>query len=267
MDKSLISQLEKWHISDQEWQSALQSDERICYIHNHQNQMFWLKKQAPARGYWRYKALNLFSRLAGIPLIKSVPQYGGQTALNTEARRITSLASKGIVVPELLIQQPGFLLLSHLGDSLIIQFKDPNTSQGRKRALLTACLQAINSVHQKNQHLSQAFVRNMVQVSEEPLIIGFIDFEDDPKTVMSLPEAQARDLLLFVDSVARFFLQDRVYFQQAITRFLAGHDPQMVRTLKETTNKLQWVTRMPFQSLLGHDYEKLKLALLAMKTV
>ena len=267
METSLDNKLVSLGINKADWDEALSCEGRICLVSAKNGTTYWLKKKAPARGFWRYKALNLISRLMRLPLLKAVPQKGNTAALATEAQRIKTLSAHGITVPELIWQDKGFLLLSHIGGSVVLQFKAQPNNTEKKRALLTACLNAINNVHQKNQHLSQAFVRNMVQVSQHPLHIGFIDFEDDPIRVMSLAEAQARDLLLFVDSVARFFLKDIAFFRQAIVQFMQQHDQEVIDLLSLTAHKLQWVTKLPFQKALGHDYEKLKLGLMALRDI
>ncbi len=95
--------------------------------------------------------------------------------------------------------------------------------------------------------------------------VAFIDFEDDPMSVMNLAQAQARDVLLLVNSTARFFVGDQAFFNDSIHDFIADHDPAMVTALRMTANRLQWLSRIPFQGLFGHDYQKLKTGILALK--
>lgn len=247
------------------WTEAMASKERIIPIKTQEKQLLWLKKQAPARGYWRYRALNFFTRVMRLPLLKAVPQLGGQVALDTERQRLTALHQAGIFVPKVMAHGSGWLLIADQGVSVVAQFKNSDVAHADKQALLTACLRAIKAVHKKGQYLSQAFVRNMVQIRPDDLDMGFIDFEDDPMAVMTLAEAQARDLLLFVDSVARFFLKDTAFFEAQIAQFIEGHDEEVVALLVTTAKRLQWITKVPFQNLLGHDYQKLKLALLALR--
>lgn len=227
-------------------------------------QRYWLKKSAPNRGFWRYQALNLLSLLSRLPLLKAVPQQGGRVALNTEIRRIKQLSKAGIEVPKLVAQAADWLLLQDLGNSAVVFFKDSTIAESQKQSLLHACLQTMRSLHNEQLYLSQAFVRNMVVIKQQPWHIGFIDFEDDPLEVMDLAQAQARDLLLFVDSVARFFMHDQAFFKDCIGDFLYGHNPQVKQWLHQTVVRLNWVTRVPLQRYLGHDYQKLKMGLLAL---
>lgn len=247
-----------------EWQEAMNSAERVVEL-KAGNTVFWLKKAAPPRGYWRYRALNFFSWLLRLPLLKAVPQPGGSIAIQNGVMRIETLSSLGQLVPELVAFDNNWLLIKHAGTSIIDAMKHPETSQAHKQKLFNACLIAIKQLHFKGQYLSQAFIRNMLLHDATTMQVAFIDFEDDPLTVMSLPEAQARDLLLLVNSTARFFVDDTEFFNQSIQQFLTGHDPAMIKALKTTTQRLQWITRIPFQKILGHDYQKLKVGIMSLK--
>jgi len=254
-------------INQEKWKAALESDDRIEKLVSDTRQIYWLKKAAPARGVFRYHALNLFSKLLRTPLLKAVPQEGGQIALDLEVKRINNLSQIGVTVPKIMAISPGWILLKDLGDSIIDDMKKNRQDQLRIRKLFSDCLDAIKYLHLADQYMSQGFVRNMLMVDENKGTIGFIDFEDDPLTVMNLQQAQARDLLLFINSTARFFVKDSEYFQQQIHNFLDGHKPKVIASIRNTNNKLLWITKLPFQKVLGHDYQKLKIGILALKNI
>lgn len=256
--------LDKLTIDQSKWEQALASKERIERITTNNGKVFWLKKSAPARGVFRYYALNLFSKLLRVPLLKAVPQKGGQIALDLEVKRINALSKNSILVPEIVAKDKGWILLKDLGESIIDDFKNNRQDKPRAQKLFTHCLVAIKQLHHKGQYMSQGFARNMLKVSNEPVEIGFIDFEDDPLTVMNLAQAQARDLILFINSTARFFVKDRKFFQHQIHKFLDGHNLDVISNIKKTNDSLLWVTKLPFQKALGHDYQKLKIGILAL---
>lgn len=249
------------------WQDAIDSNERIEAITDLSGQRYWLKKSAPARGYFRYMVLNVFSKLLRTPLLKAVPQKGGQIALDIEIQRIEKLKSNGILVPEIVAFAPGWILLKDLGVSIIDDMKTNRNDQQRIRTLFTTCLMAIKKLHGANQYMSQGFVRNMLMADEINGKVGFIDFEDDPLTVMNLQQAQARDLMLFINSTARFFIKDSEYFKQEIHNFLDGHNEKVIASIKNTNNKMLWITKLPFQKALGHDYQKLKIGIQALSEI
>ncbi|MCF6288688.1 MAG: hypothetical protein L3J53_05555 [Proteobacteria bacterium] len=249
------------------WHKALNSGERIERIKTPTGDVYWLKKSAPARGVFRYYALNFFSKLLKVPLLKAVPQKGDQIALDIEAKRIATLQKNGVLVPKLIAKNPGWILLGNLGESIIDDFKQNQHNTPRVQKLFADCLDAIKQLHEKGQYMSQGFARNMLKVSTNPVKIGFIDFEDDPLTVMSLAQAQARDLILFINSTARFFIQDLEFLQQQIHTFLDGHDPKVINNIKKTNKNLLWLTNLPLQKILGHDYQKFRTGILALKNI
>ncbi len=251
-------------ISDAQWSNAFETDQSVVKIETSTGN-YWLKKAAPARGIFRYHALNLFSKALRLPLLKAVPQPGGEAAILNETIRLTSLAENNINVPKLLAHGKDWLLIEDVGDSIVKQLKAKATTQQQRQHLFSLCLEAIKGVHLNDQYLSQCFVRNMLINQDEEVV--FIDFEDDPRTVMSVPEAQARDLLLFINSTARFFINDQSFFKQQVQRFLKDHDKTMIDTLEHTVKKMRWLTKVPFQQWLGHDYQKLKLGILALQGI
>lgn len=260
--QQLKNVLQQHGISDEQWLSANNDPERVVKIETEKGN-YWLKKAAPARGIFRYYGLNLFSKLLRLPLLKAVPQPGGEAAISNELNRITHLKANHIAVPAVISHDKQWLLIEDAGVSIIKELKSKSVTQQRRQELFAMCLSAIKEVHRKSQYLSQGFVRNMV-LNPHTQEVVFIDFEDDPLEVMSLPDAQARDLLLFVESTARFFIEDQGFFQQQVHNFLDAHEPKMVSSLKQTVERLQWVTKMPFQKWLGHDYDKLKISIMAM---
>lgn len=252
-------------INQDQWQQAMNSTRRIEKINTVEG-AYWLKKAAPARGLFRYHALNFFSWLLRLPLLKAVPQPGGNLAIANEVKRLQTLSKAGILVPRLIAFAEDWLLIEEAGSSIIKPMKQADTSKKTRQQLLKKCLLAIKTLHQQGQYLSQGFVRNML-LDESRGQIAFIDFEDDPLEVMSLAEAQARDLLLLVNSTARFFVNDQTFFHQVIQTFLEDHDKQVIDTLKITTRRMQWISKLPFQKLFGHDYQKLKVGILALKGI
>lgn len=252
-------------IKHDQWQQAMDSKERIEKITTDQG-VYWLKKAAPARGIFRYHALNLFSWLLRLPLLKAVPQPGGTAAIANEIKRLNALQQAGVLVPKIIAHDNDWLLIEDVGVSIVKTLKQQSTKQATRQQLFKQCLQAIKKLHLQKQYLSQGFIRNMLldEVSND---IAFIDFEDDPLQVMSLAEAQARDLLLLVNSTARFFVQDQTFFNHAISEFLQDHDGAMIDALNTTTQRMQWITKIPFQKLFGHDYQKLKVGILALKNM
>lgn len=93
--------------------------------------------------------------------------------------------------------------------------------QGKSDAqflLFTQAIQSIQSIHQKGGYLSEAFARNILV--DEQNQFSFIDFETDPRDVLSLHDCFVRDWLLFIFSTAYHF-----EFEQ-LNAIAASHPPQ-----------------------------------------
>ncbi|MCF6299992.1 MAG: hypothetical protein L3J52_02575 [Proteobacteria bacterium] len=265
--EDIIALQKKLNIEAGQWFKAMKSNERIELIVASDGKKYWLKKATPARGVMRYWALNMFSKIMHLPLLKAVPQPGGYEAIQTEARRLAEMSKAKVLVPAVIHKGSDFLLLSDIGKSLIDEFKSHRNNKNRIRRLFSGCLLAIRQLHDRDMYMSQGFVRNILKTCDEPLEFGFIDFEDDPLQVMSLAEAQARDLLLYVNSTARFFVDDFIFFEKSINTFLDGHKPVVIKHLKNANQKMMWITKIPLQKLFGHDYQKLKTGILALKNL
>jgi hypothetical protein len=160
----------------------------------------WRKRYGPAERQRRMAALRwLADRLQLTPLRPPLP-IGGEAACRTEQAMIARLAALGVRVPEVLASGPAELVLSDLGDTLSSRCK-AEADPVLRAELLQRGFAALADLHRRGGYLSQAFARNLVADGGQ---VGFIDLEEDPLTVMPLVAAQARDLLFYVHSTARF---------------------------------------------------------------
>lgn len=162
----------------------------------------WYKRATRPHPAWRYRLLGAFAERLDIPLARPVRKPGGALGLQIERRRIVELANAGVAVPRILAKGDDWHVLSDCGPSLRTLLKKADSSGQRRLALRT--VEALQAVHEKRQYLSQAFDRNICIGTR----VAFIDFEDDPGEVYSLSEAQARDWLLLLSSMAAHFERD-----------------------------------------------------------
>ena len=227
----------------------------------------WLKKAGPRNGMWGYRVLGALARATRLPVLRPVPNLGGEAAIATEAQRLRDLASRGLRVPEVLAQQPGGLLLAPLGRA-----GQPTPSLGKEiehalpagpqavLALWQEGLHALGYVHATGTSLSQAFARNLVRCPDGT--VGYIDFEDDPAAVLPLAHCQARDALCFVHSTALFLVQAGALAQAqaAWQQWLAGCSPGVRRTLVDTSARLGWLRHLPASRSLGRDLQRARAA-------
>lgn len=231
------------------------------------DEQVWLKKAGARNGLWGYRVLGALARALKLPVLRPVPNLGGEAAIATEARRLRDLAGRGLRVPAVLAQQPGGLLLAHLGRP-----GQPTPSLGDEieqalpagpeavLALWQEGLQALSYVHATGTSLSQAFARNLVRCPDGT--VGYIDFEDDPVAVLPLAHCQARDALCFVHSTALFLVQAGALApaQAAWQQWLEGCSPGVRRTLLDTGTRLGWLRHLPASRRLGRDLQRARAA-------
>ncbi|MDO4696875.1 MAG: hypothetical protein Q4A49_05035 [Neisseria sp.] len=198
----------------------------------------WLRKVGKTVPQWRYVLLGMLSRRLKLGALQPVPNLGGQTALDTEACRLQHFAVLGIPAPKLLAQQKGGLLFSHLGDTTLL-------NELEHAADPIVCWQdglyALAAVHAKGSYLSQAFVRNIIRMPQGN--IGFIDFEDDPGSVMSLENCQIRDWLCYLQSSV-IWLKQRGLMCETVAAW-QNHEallpPEIRRQLYRSTKKIAFL--------------------------
>ena len=68
--------------------------------------------------------------------------------------------------------------------------------------------------------------------------IGFIDLEEDPATMMSLAAAQARDVLFYAHSTARFLADRPGAHATLLSAHLAQETPAVRAEVSHTARKL-----------------------------
>ena len=148
-------------------------------------------------------------------------------------------------MPPLLAVGDRELLLGDLGPTLAMVCRaEPDA--GKRRDLVQLGLDALAAVHARGGYLSQAFARNMTMRDGR---IGFIDLEEDPGTMMSLPAAQARDVLFYAHSTARFLSGQKGEHVRLLQAHLARETPEVRAEVARVASRLCWLS--PLACLFG----------------
>lgn len=160
----------------------------------------WRKTYSDGGPRRRLAAMRWIARrLGAAPLLAPIP-LTPELACRTEQAMIRRLAALGVRVPMLLEVGDRHLVLSDLGPTLAVACRE-EPDPARRQALVAQGFDAILAVHRAGGYLSQAFARNLTLDAQG---IGFIDLEEDPGSIMPAQAAQARDLLFYAHSTARF---------------------------------------------------------------
>jgi hypothetical protein len=176
---------------------------------------------------WLARRLGANALLAPIPL-------GPAEACRTEQAMIRRLAAWGANVPEILHAGEAELLLGDLGPTLSQTCRDETNPRARA-ALVALGLSALLDLHRRGGYLSQAFARNMTLRDGR---VGFIDLEEDPGTMMSRAAAQARDVLFYAHSTARFLADQPGVHAGLLSAHLAEELPAVRAEVAHTARRL-----------------------------
>lgn len=197
----------------------------------------WRKTYDEGRPRRRVAALRWLARRLGANALLPPAPLDAEGACRTERAMIRRLAALGARVPQVLEAGPRELLLSDLGPTLASQCRaEPDA--GRRERMLWCALEAIMRLHARGGYLNQAFARN---ITLDAGGVGFIDLEEDPCTAMPLAAAQARDLLLFAHSTARF-LADRPHAHARMLAWALGREPGAVcAEVAVVAGRLRWL--------------------------
>jgi hypothetical protein len=114
---------------------------------------------------------------------------------------------------------------------------------------------ALVRLHTRGQYLSQGFARNLMvdTASQPPRLAGAIDFEDDPLEVMSLPEAQVRDWLAFLQSTLWLLPTPLAQVDEQIDVWMRLESDQVRDQFLRAARKLGWLRHLPRQRRWGRD--------------
>ncbi|MFD2236258.1 hypothetical protein [Aureimonas populi] len=158
---------------------------------------YWAKRPGTAEGGRWHAAQALLSRTLPLPILRPTVSRGGDAAAGGEAQRIEAFRRAGFHVPDIAARAPGLLILSDIG---------PNLGTVRQHLSAEAFGQVLRMAAET---LGRAHAAGLVHgrpslrdLTYDGRAIGFLDFEEDPRAVMPLASAQARDLWLFFCQLA-----------------------------------------------------------------
>lgn len=229
----------------------------------------WLKRAGPGHRMWRYHLLGAVAVLLRQPVLRPVPNRGGQDAIATEVRRLRQLAGQGLRVPRVLAAQADGFLMAHLAPpgqdapSLANEMQAA-VAQGPQAvlALWRLGLSTLDAVHGSGLCLSQAFARNMVRCADG--VVACIDFEDDPAAALPLDLCQLRDALCYVHSSADYLAQAGALPEARALWRQWQTGPQRTGAFRAelalTVRRLAWLRRLPQGRRWGRDAGRLRAA-------
>ena len=215
-----------------------------------------IKRQRPARATWPLALLNAMARLCGLPCLQAAPQWGDARGQHVELNRLRTLAEAGLPVPAIHHIAADWFAMQRVGqhslESMLQHGPLPAETYWREG------LGLLHAVHRQEQYLSQAFARNLIWHDD---CLYLIDFDDDPAERLTVPQAQARDWLLYLLSCARHLSQPPQQTAQQLHDMLATEPSSVQTALHAVARRLAWLRWLPSQRRpWGRDIVELQAA-------
>jgi len=224
----------------------------------------WVKVPTPYNYYTWHKVQRAVAFLLGNAMLKPTVSIGGAEGLRCEADRLIALKRKGVAVPEVVALTDGWLATEHVGTPLQ-DLLDEETDPAARAALLAEGAKALAGLHQKNEWHGSGQVRDLVLLDAGG--VGFIDFEEDLLPVMTVAEAQARDVLMMLMSAARYAKEESNPLPDMLKAYKAGAPESVWPPLKRIAGVLRGLAALvrPFKDSLGRDAKQALFAIDALK--
>ncbi len=182
----------------------------------------WIKKISFSKQTIWHVLQKVCSTILRAPILRpTVLIAGGEVALKDQADRIRAYADSGFHVPEIIEQGTDFLVLSDLGVTLqmyLNTLQKTHKSQESEELLLRAACE-IARLHNAGYAHGRPHLKDLVY-DETRDLIGFLDLEENPLSVMPQECAYARDMWLFLCSAARYADEDEDLIKRLYQAYL-----------------------------------------------
>ena len=212
----------------------------------------WCKRPEEARS-------NIFTSLHRVldrilpSVMQSTNAVGGMDALRGEAKRLRVFDAAGLPVPKVLQETTEHLILTDCGVQLRGHMR-ANSDGAEKKWLMAQALDVLVAIHQSGHAHGRPFLKDMtLSISKELYVL---DLEEDPVERMSLEDAQARDIYLFLLSCAEFEDDPKTGLTQLLSNYLAeapnGVAPRLIALCK-SLRVWRWIMRGTGSTMLADD--------------
>lgn len=194
-----------------------------------EGQTIWIKRRPTSKRTSWHRLVSLLTYI--IPLATFYPTVATDKSdsLTQEAERLRLFATKGLPVPEVLASTSSYLITSDVGINLQ-QLAEQSTDRGERTALFEKAMSSLANLHQANLCHGRPSLRDMTLQNDK---VFLIDLEENPMAVMSLAQAQARDIWLFFCSVARHCKGDYLVLDHLFQIYANNASPATIAALKQ----------------------------------
>lgn len=171
-----------------------------------EDETIWIKRRPLSKKTVWHRLLSLVTYLIPVPIFYPTVVSDSGSGLLEEASRLRLFAKKGIAVPEIVASTSNYLATKNAGFTLQKYLEQANSTEDKLR-LLKMAFDALIQLHLAQLCHGRPFLRDMTLHDNN---VFLLDLEENPLAVMSLEQAQARDIWLFLNNAARYCLDKNV---------------------------------------------------------
>ena len=221
---------------------------------------YWIKISLKSQKNTWHRLQNCFAILFRVPLLRATVSSSGDEGLSAECRRLERIAKRGVLVPKVVAQKPGWILLSDIGPCLYDQLNETDN----KRDMLLLAARSMSKLHQANGWHGTGQLRDMIFADGQ---IGYIDFEENVGEAMETSAAQARDVLRFLISAVRYDTGDGQLLESLLHAYKEDAPKNVWPQIKTALKLMRPFACLlkPFQKNLGRDLRHALLVFNALK--
>jgi tRNA A-37 threonylcarbamoyl transferase component Bud32 len=203
----------------------------------------WVKTAGAPRLRSSVLLQRAIAALFALPILRPARNRAGAMGLAAEAGAARHLAAAGFPVPGVLACTGQWLVLSDAGEALEARLNATADIEQRWQ-MIHAAGRLLARLHAANLWHGGAQIRNFSWHNGAP---GLLDLEDHDLPGMTLPEKQARDLLLFLYSLMRYDRNPRKDFSgpprmpALAAELLAQATPEVRESLRKLRRRMAWL--------------------------
>lgn len=226
--------------------AMMQSDGRVQRLEL-KDRAVWIKRQGSKILPPLVAVQGFFAGLFRVPILRPSPQLSPEAMQAREIARMRAFAEAGFPVPKIVYASATAMVMSDVGPTIYSTMKtigqaDPVAHD----ALLVDVAEALGRVHAAGLSHGRPHVRDFFLEDGQ---VGFMDFEEDPASVMPLAMAQARDVLLYFLVVTSFAANPETTCPSALQAWLARAPDAARRELVRLTALIARI--LPLARLIG----------------
>lgn len=205
--------------------------ERILKL-EHDGRLIWIKQYNESKIRTWHRMQRAVTSLIPIGIFKTT--VSDFNSLTGEAIRLRKFREKNISVPEVIYARPGLCAVYDVGGGFREKLRTIDNPNERLDLLKQATLN-LSLLHQAGLCHGRPLLKDMTWDNG---VIYFIDLEEDPLQVMSLPQAQARDIWLFLNGCVPFASDGEDDLANLYALYAEHASPE---TVHELTRMVRWL--------------------------